>query len=196
MLLKSGLIVVILFAAVGRASAQTADVIGEVGDLLGQLGAPQPKLPPLDRRKMDAAWGTAVGGLQAGIRLAPGSAATFDIVIRNVGKEPVTISHLNLGFGGENVSGTVTAKPVELTSTFIPPGKRSSAKLAPNESRFLGSLSTLAPGATPEKNRPAAALQRGVNRLGAEAISIRLDSGKDLELATGHLDLTWPPARK
>ena len=51
MLLKSGLVGVILFAAAGRAPAQTADVIREVGDLLGQLGAPQPKLPPLERRQ-------------------------------------------------------------------------------------------------------------------------------------------------
>jgi hypothetical protein len=154
--------------------------------------ANDPKAP------VPTAWGKPVKGLQAGIRIDPDGrhgARELDVVVRNVGKEAVEFDHPQLGFGGENSEGTVTAKGVEVGGGFFPIGTRYKAKLAPGETYRISSVTLYRPGED-FGIIPTPKVRLGENRIGMEGVMVRLAGGKEVELATGYLDVQITPAKK
>jgi hypothetical protein len=145
------------------------------------------------------AWGKPVNGLQAGIRVNPSrhaGALELEVVVRNVGKEVVEFDHLSLVLAGEQSEGTMTAKCMELYGSYSPKGTRYRAKLAPGElHRLAGALIPRDEKAAGEFfNTPK--VRPGENRIGAEGVVVRLAGAKEVELATGYLDVQITPSKK
>ena len=152
--------------------------------------AGDPKAP------IPTAWGKPVKGLQAGIRVDPnGRTGVLDVVVRTVGKEVIEFDHLQLGFGGENSEGTMTAKGVEVYGSFTPKGSRFKAKLAPGESHTIAHVPLCRPGEG-SVILPTPKVRLGENRVGAEGVVVRLAGEKEVELATGYLDVQITPPKK
>jgi hypothetical protein len=151
--------------------------------------ADDPKTP------IPTAWGKPVNGLQAGIRVNPNrhiGVLDLEVVVRNVGKEVIEFDHLSLVLAGENSEGTVTAKCVEFYGSYCPKGTRFSAKLAPGESHRL----TEAPIFRDGDGSWGMKVRLGENRIGAEGVLVRLARAKEVELATGYLDVQITPPKK
>jgi hypothetical protein len=154
--------------------------------------ADDPKAP------IPTAWGKPVNGLQAGIRVSPkGHTGSLDleVVVRNIGKKVIEFDHLQLAFGGENSEGTVTAKGVEVYGSFTPKGTRFQAKLAPGESHRIARVPLSRPGES-DGIIPTPKVRLGENRVGAEGVVVRLAGEKEVELATGYLDVQITPPKK
>lgn len=154
--------------------------------------ADDPKAP------IPTAWGKPVKGLQAGIRVHPNGhtgAVEVDVVVRNVGNGVIEFDHLQLGFGGENSEGTVTATGVEVYGSFTPKGTRFRAKLAPGGSHRIARVPLSRPGESAGIVIPSPKIHFGENRVGAEGVVVRLAGGKEVELATGYLDVKIAPPK-
>ena len=162
--------------------------------------APVPRAADAPQAPIPTAWGKPVNGLQAGIRVnpkerIPSAVVVLEVVVRNVSKEVIEFDHLQLGFGGEHSEGTVTAKGVEVYGSFTPKGTRFKAKLAPGESHTIARVPLVRPGET-AGIIPTAKVRLGENRVGAEGVVVRLAGEKEVELATGYLDVQITPPQK
>jgi hypothetical protein len=163
-------------------------------------GAPAAPAADDPQTPIPTAWGKPVKGLQAGIRAnpkenIPQAVVALELVVRNVSKEVIEFDHLQLGIKGEHSEGTVTATCVEVYGSFTPKGTRFRAKLAPGESHQLA----LARISGPEDGGlivPTPKLRLGENRIGVEGVVVRLAGAKDVELATGYLDVQITPPKK
>lgn len=117
----------------------------------------------------------------------------LEVVVRNVGNEVVEFNHLQLAFGGSNSKGTVTAVGTEVYGGFASRGTRFRARVAPGESYSLARLPIFRPGDGAGWLLPKVEVRHGENRGGVEAAVVRLAAGKDIELASGYLDVRVTP---
>ena len=151
--------------------------------------------------RIPTAWGKPVKGLQAGIRANPYehvllAVTVLEVVVRNVGNETITYDHLQLAFGGENSEGTVTAKGVEVFGGFAPKVTRFETKVVPGEVKPLARLPIFRPEERPDSIGLNPKVRLGKNQVGAEGVVLRLANGKEIELATGYLDIDVPAPKK
>ena len=160
--------------------------------------------PTYPKTPLPTAWGKPAKGLQAGVRINPAveipdAAAVLEVVIRNVDTKPRTFTHLQLGFGGDGVDGTVTGKAEEVVGQFTPAGTRSAAYVSPGDTYPLAEVPLFRPGEGKSWTRPRLRPRPGENRVGVEGVVVRLGSGgkgEDVELSTGYLDVPGFPPKK
>jgi hypothetical protein len=162
------------------------------------LGAALPGRAAGDPPAPTTAWGKPVEGVQAGIRVGPDGntgarALDLEVVVRNVGRGAVELDHLQLAFGGNHADGTVTLRGVEVYGSYLPKGYRIKATLAAGETHRVASVPVYWPGEG--FGFPAPRLRPGENRVGAEEVVVRLAGGKEVELATGYLDVRITPPK-
>jgi hypothetical protein len=84
---------------------------------------------------------------------------------------------------------------VEVYGSFTPKGSRFKAKLAPGEAHTIAHVPLVRPGES-AGIIPVAKVRLGENRVGAEGVAVRLAGEKEVELATGYLDVQITPPKK
>ena len=184
-------------ARTGHAQEPAAELVAL--RLAKDTATPKPLTDPEDaidkpKAPIPTVWGKPVRGLQAGIRANPDehvstAVMVLEVVVRNVSKEVIEFNCLPLAFGGENSEGTMTAKGVEVSGGMAPRGTRFKVKVAPGEWYALARLPIFRPGEGSGWLLPKPKVRLGENQVGAEGVVVRLADGKDVELATGYLDV-------
>jgi hypothetical protein len=159
--------------------------------------------PSYPKTPLPTAWGKPAGGLQAGVRVNPavewpGAAVVVEVVVRNVDAKPRVFNHLQLAFGGSAAGGTVTGRGEEMTGRNVARGARLVVYVSPGDAYVVATAPVFRPGGGKGWAYPRLTLEPGENRVGMERVLVRPgeEKGADVELATGYLDVTLPPATR
>ncbi|MBY0229218.1 MAG: hypothetical protein K2W96_08080 [Gemmataceae bacterium] len=131
-------------------------------------------------KPLPTAWGKPAEGVQAGLRLNPAN-GLLEVVVRNVGREAVVFTHLQLAFSGKEADGTLALK----SKAVAPEDQRLVVLVSPGDAYVLARIKPASLGLRP-----------GENRVGAEAFALKLDDKREAALATGWLDVAGPAPKK
>lgn len=128
------------------------------------------------KKPLPTAWGKPEKGVQAGLRLNPAT-GYLEVVVRNVGRDPVVFSHLQLAFTGKEADGAVP-----LASKAVAPKElRPFVLVSPGDAYSVARIKP-----------DSLSLREGENRVGAEGFAVKLDDKREVVLATGWLDVAGP----
>lgn len=145
------------------------------------------------------AWGKPVKGLQAGLRCPKGRQrigpkkddwVDLEIVIRNVGDEPIRFKYLPaVCYVGQNKHGTV-----EVGAIYSGNGRFFTATIQPGDEMLLGAVSIrYAPA--PAGSGGGTHLRPGKYQVGLDDVTMDWD-GKSPKLGTGYLDVELREQKK